>query len=100
MCRICGSAGVETLWSQARHITAEDPAKWSARGIAIVQPLLAAYGLELRVSPGDLRIATTGGRQARIRDLGSVWEAAEELLGYPLDPLSPVALTIAPKQTP
>lgn len=97
MCRICGSVGSANLWSQARQVAVGEPADWSARGGTIVQPILAAHGLELRVGPGDLRIATKGGRQARIRDLGSLWEAAEDLLGYAIDPLSPGALAIAPE---
>jgi len=98
MCRICGTVRTASLWSLACEAVAENPGDWSARGIASVRPILAAHGLELRASPGDLRIATKGGRQARIRDLDAVWEAAEELLGHPIDPLSPATLAIAAGQ--
>ena len=95
MCRICGTVQTASLWSLACQAVADNPGDWSARGIAAVRPILAAHGLELRASPGDLRGATKGGRQARIRDLDAVWEVAEELLGHPIDPLSPTALGIA-----
>ncbi|MBX3567124.1 MAG: hypothetical protein KF914_03645 [Rhizobiaceae bacterium] len=74
-------------------VAGQDPAGWSARGIATARSVLAAHGLDLKVGPGDLRVATRGGRQVRIRDLDGVWEAAEALLGHPLDPLAASTLS-------
>jgi hypothetical protein len=95
MCLACGTDRTTDLWMLACRAAGEKPADWSARGLEAVRPVLAAHGLELRAGPGDLRLATRGGRQLRIRDLGSVWDAAEQLLGRPLDPLSPATLSAA-----
>jgi hypothetical protein len=92
MCLVCGTDRTAGLWVQACAAAGHDSRDWSARGFATLRPILAAHGLELLVRPGDLRIATRGGRQMRIRDLDGVWDAAETLLGHPIDPLSSVTL--------
>ncbi len=93
MCVVCGTERTTGLWVRTCEVAGQDPAGWSARGIATVRPVLAAYGLELLVKPGDLRVATSGGRQLRIRDLDGVWDAAEVLLGHPIDPLGAPTLS-------
>lgn len=93
MCLVCGTDRTTGLWVRACVVAGQDPADWSARGVATARSVLAAHGLELKVRPGDLRVATSGGRQLRIRDLDGVWEAAEALLGRPVDPLGASVLS-------
>lgn len=100
MCLVCGTDRTSGLWVQACAIARQDPRDWAGRGFATVRPILAAHGLELLVRPGDLRVATGGGRQMRIRDLDGVWDAAKALLGHPIDPLSSLTLAAVAEPPP
>jgi hypothetical protein len=61
--------------------------------VRLLNRVLAYFGLELGDWSGRVYVLRDRkGRSAVVDDLGSVWTAAEQLAGRPLDPLDPALL--------
>lgn len=99
MCLACEITQGTDDWMRVGQAGAADRHAWLERSRQVADRVLAHRGLHLDARPGDLRVATSGGRALRIADLASLWEAAEMLTGRPIDPLSPEVLALAPGPT-
>jgi hypothetical protein len=61
--------------------------------VRLLNRVLAHFGLELGDWSGRVYVLRDRkGRSAVVDDLGSLWTAAEQLAGRPLDPLDPALL--------
>lgn len=96
MCLACEINQSADGWMRVGQSGAAERHAWLERCKEVADRVLAVRGLHLDARPGDLRVATAGGRALRIADLASLWEAAELLTGRPVDPLSPEVLALAP----
>ena len=104
MCILCGEFVTRIHWTE-KH--AEDRARASidagakdenrrnrrrerTRRAAITNEVLRHYGLKVSDWGGTKYVLRDGkGRSELVRDLGSLWPAAQRLAGRPLDPLDP-----------
>jgi hypothetical protein len=57
--------------------------------VALLDRVLAPFGLTVREWAGQLVLADRKGRTEVVEDLTGLWVAAERLTGSPLDPLDP-----------
>jgi len=108
MCILCGEFVTRIHWTE-KH--AEDRARASivagakdenrrnrrrerTRRAAITNEVLRHYGLKVSDWGGTKYVLRDGkGRSELVRDLGSLWPAAQRLAGRPLDPLDPALRT-------
>src|ERR671914_2730141 len=104
MCILCGEFVTGIHWTE-KH--AEDRARSSivagakdetrrnrrrerTRRAAIMNKVLCHYGLKVSDWSGTKYVLRDGkGRSELVRDLGSLWPAAQRLAGRRLDPLDP-----------
>jgi hypothetical protein len=75
---------------------------WAERGdgrrgrvlrAALVERVLAHYGLSVSAWAGSYVVRDAKGGSAVVGELGALWVEAERLAGRPLDPLDPRLLT-------
>lgn len=110
MCILCGALWTEEHWAEiAADDRQVDPdgvvalevhvdrrgqrLRDRARRARLVSAIFAGYGLQFQDWEGSSYILRDAkGRTAIAPDLASLWTAAEEMLGGPLDPLAPVFL--------
>lgn len=84
MCALCGVL-LTSHW--AEHDSGRRERVFRVR---ILNRVLAHFDLELGDWSGRVYVLRDRkGRSAVVEDLGSLWTAAEELAGRPLDPLDP-----------
>lgn len=84
MCALCGVL-LTSHW--AEHDSSRRERVFRVR---ILNRVLAHFDLELGDWSGRVYVLRDRkGRSAVVEDLGSLWTAAEELAGRPLDPLDP-----------
>ncbi|MFN3354874.1 MAG: hypothetical protein ACK418_02480 [Pseudomonas sp.] len=89
MCGLCGLLGEDLHWSDP--LGGELPRRRERlRRIAAINQVLAVFRLKVDDFQGAsyLLIGATG-KQALASGLDQLWQAAETLLGRPLDPLDP-----------
>ncbi len=105
MCVLCGKDFVAQVHWTDRHV--EDRARASGPGAdpveyqrdrrrdrihraALTNEVLGHYGLRIQEWSGSKYVLRDRkGRTEIVQDLGSLWPAAENLSGRPLDPLDP-----------
>ena len=84
MCALCGVL-LTSHWAERDSGRRERVFR-----VRILNRVLAHFGLELGDWSGRVYVLRDRkGRSAIVEDLGSLWTAAEELAGRPLDPLDP-----------
>lgn len=104
MCVLCGKDFVHPHWTD-RHVEdraraagpGADPVEYQrdrrrdrGRRSRVVSDVLRHYGLKVEDWSGSKYLLRDGkGRSELVQDLGSLWPAAEKLVGRPLDPLDP-----------
>ncbi len=94
MCNACGFPAAPGHWTDAGADSAGDRLRLRFSRIAVVNRLLAPYGLSARddgVTPG-LQLFAPGGEWVLVPDLEAVWREAARLAGTPVDPMSDRAL--------
>jgi hypothetical protein len=83
VCALCGVL-LSDHWAEA------DGRRGRALRVALVNRVLAHYGLSLRDWSGRTYVLRDRkGRSAIVADLGALWAEAERLAGRRLDPLDP-----------
>jgi hypothetical protein len=67
----------------------------------MLKQILAVYGLDYSDDPSGVTslVSDRKGNVAVARSLGEVWAAAEQLAGWPLDPLELDLLRLVSEQT-
>lgn len=84
MCGLCGALGVDH-WAE---VGGDRRAR--LHRVALVRRVLAPFGLDLDDWGGSVYLVRDSkGSTAVAEDLGGIWQAAERLVGRPLDPLDP-----------
>ena len=84
MCALCGVL-LTSHWAERDSGRRERVFR-----VRLLNRVLAHFGLELGDWSGRVYVLRDRkGRSAVVEDLGSLWTAAEELAGRPLDPLDP-----------
>lgn len=83
MCALCGALGNEH-WADIGG----DRRSRVVR-VALLDRVLAPFGLTVREWAGQLVLADRKGRAEVVEDLAGLWVVAERLTGSPLDPLDP-----------
>lgn len=93
MCILCYGLTGEEHWSDAR-VGAELSASVRARRRALLTRIMALHGLQYSDDPTGVTslISDRKGKVQVARSLGEVWEAGEQLIKRPLDPLAPTLL--------
>lgn len=91
MCSICGFPSAPGHWTEAGAHTPSERLRARFRRAAVLRTVLAGYGLTAHDGgqvPG-IQLSTLSGDQTIVPNLDGVWQAAERLLGRPVDPLDP-----------
>lgn len=84
MCVLCGAL-LSDHWAEA-----DGGRRARAVRVRLLNHVLGHYGLSLRDWAGSVYTVLDGkGGSAVVQDVGTLWQAAEELAGRPLDPLDP-----------
>jgi hypothetical protein len=84
MCALCGVL-LTSHWAERDSGRRERVFR-----VQLLNRVLAHFGLELGDWSGRVYVLRNRkGRSVIVEDLGSLWTAAEELVGRPLDPLDP-----------
>ncbi|KTC19475.1 hypothetical protein AO391_09120 [Pseudomonas marginalis ICMP 9505] len=89
MCGLCGLLGEDLHWSDP--LSDELPRRRERqRRIAAINQVLAVFRLKVEDFQGAsyLLLGATG-KQALASGLDQLWQAAESMLGRPIDPLDP-----------
>ena len=95
MCNACGFPAAPGHWTDAGAISAGDRLRLRFARLAVVNRLLAPYGLSARddgATPG-LQLFAPGGEWVLVPDLDALWREASRLARGPVDPMSERALT-------
>ena len=95
MCNACGFPAAPGHWTDAGAIGAGDRLRLRFARLAVVNRLLAPYGLSARddgATPG-LQLFAPGGEWVLVPDLDALWREASRLARGPVDPMSDRALT-------
>ena len=110
MCVLCGALWTEEHWSEIEADDRDDSPDGTiafevhvdrrgkrlrdrARRSQLVSAVFAGYGLTFQDWEGSSFILRDAkGNSAIAPDLASLWPAAEQILGGPLDPLAPAFL--------
>ena len=93
MCNVCEFPASSGHWAEAGLATAPaDAARDRLALLAALGAALAVHGLRVRAASlwSGFQISTPSGRFENARNLDEAWTAAEELVGQPADPLSPL----------
>jgi hypothetical protein len=94
MCSACGHPAAPGHWTDAGAATPGDRLRLRFVRLAVVNRLLAPYGLRAHddgATPG-LQLFAPGGARTLVPDLEALWREAERMAGVPVDPLSDRAL--------
>lgn len=83
MCALCGALRNEH-WADAGGSRRSRVLR-----VALLERVLAPFGLTVREWAGQLVLADRKGRTEVVEDLAGLWAAAERLTGSPVDPLDP-----------
>jgi hypothetical protein len=89
MCANCGFPAAPGHWTEAGAASAPDRLRARFRRAQILQTVLPLYGLTAHydgLMPG-MTVATRTGNHVMAADLAELWEAAERIIGQPIDPL-------------
>ncbi len=104
MCLLCGEFVSQIHWTEkhtedamrapesaaARDETRRYRRRERVRRTAVANKVLCFYGLKVAEWSGSKYVLKDGkGRSEIVQDLGSLWPAAQKLIGKPLDPLDP-----------
>ena len=95
MCNACGFPAAPGHWIDAGAISAGDRLRLRFARLAVVNRLLAPYGLSARddgATPG-LQLFAPGGEWVLVPDLDALWREASRMARGPVDPMSDRALT-------
>ena len=95
MCNACGFPAAPGHWTDAGSVSAGDRLRLRFARLAVVNRLLAPYGLSARddgATPG-LQLFAPGGEWVLVPDLDALWREASRLARGPVDPMSDRALT-------
>ncbi len=95
MCYACGFPSAPGHWTDAGAISAGDRLRLRFARLAVVNRLLAPYGLSARddgATPG-LQLFAPGGEWVLVPDLDALWREASRMARGPVDPMSDRALT-------
>ncbi len=94
MCNACGFPAAPGHWTDAGADSAGDRLRLRFARLAVVNRLLAPYGLSARddgVTPG-LQLFAPGGEWVLVADLEALWHEAARMAQTTVDPLSDKAL--------
>ena len=98
MCANCGFPAAQGHWTEAGAGSAFDRIRGRLQRARILAPVLASYGLTVHDDGVGLRFHA--GQPDRPsgdgRPLSELWEAAERIIGRPVDPLDPRFVGEAP----
>ncbi len=84
MCVLCGAL-LSDHWAES-----DGGRRARAARVRLLNHVLGHYGLSLGDWAGSVYTVRDGkGGSAVVQDVGTLWQAAEELAGRPLDPLDP-----------
>ena len=104
MCILCGEFVTRIHWTEkhaddkvrasidagAKDENRRNRRRERVRRAALANEVLRHYGLKVSDWGGTKYVLRDGkGRSELVRDLGSLWPAAQRLAGRPLDPLDP-----------
>jgi hypothetical protein len=91
MCANCGFPAAQGHWTDAGAGSAFDRIRGRLQRARILAPVLASYGLTVHDdgSGSGFILANRTGHQVMVNTLSELWEAAERILGQPVDPLDP-----------
>jgi hypothetical protein len=89
MCANCGFPAAQGHWTDAGAGSAFDRIRGRLQRARILGPVLAAYGLTIYDdgSASGFTLSTRTGHQVMVNTLSELWEAAEHIIGGPVDPL-------------
>lgn len=91
MCMACGHPQAPGHWTEAAAQGPGPRLRARMQAAQALNRLLAPYGLtvdDTHPVPG-YRLATRSGAVELVPDLTALWDAAQRLIGRPIDPLSP-----------
>jgi hypothetical protein len=87
MCVLCGAL-LSDHWAEA-----DSGRRARAVRVRLLNHVLGHYGLSLGDWAGSVYTVRDGkGGSAVVQDVGTLWQAAEDLAGRPLDPLDPALI--------
>ena len=100
MCVLCTGAILQVHWADRRiadGVPGEDQLRLFRRErllrASLANRILCHYGLKVEDwNWSKFILSDRKGRQEIIDDLGALWPAAEELVGYKLNPLDPALI--------
>ena len=90
MCSACGFSAAPGHWTDAGATRPGDRMRVRFIRLAVVNRLLAPYGLSAHddgATPG-LQLFARDGARALVPDLDALWREAARMAGTPIDPLS------------
>jgi hypothetical protein len=91
MCANCGFPAAQGHWTDAGAGSGFDRIRGRLQRARILAPVLASYGLAVHddgLGSGFI-LANRTGHQVMVHTLSELWEAAERIIGRPVDPLDP-----------
>jgi len=94
MCGLCGMFGVAEHWTDGAGGSRAE----GQHRVAVGNHLLAMFGLRLAEWSGRYTLTGPTGGSAVVDNFGSLWPAAERLVGRQCDPLDPGVIAAAEKQ--
>ena len=89
MCVNCGFPVAQGHWTDAGAGSAFDRIRGRLQRGRVLAPVLASYGLTVYDdgSGAGFTLASRTGHQVIVNNLSELWEAAERMIGRPVDPL-------------
>ena len=102
MCSLCGVLGGSEHWADAhdrpgaftRNTGPLERRRERARRVAGANTILGLFGLGLSDWQGTaFLLSTRTGKTELVDNLSHLWQAAEKLVGHPMDPLDPALMT-------
>ena len=90
MCIACEFPTSSGHWTESGTASGPDAASDRLALLSALRAALAIHGLQVRAAGllSGFRISTASGRFENAHNVDEAWEAAEQMLGHAIDPLS------------
>ena len=94
MCGLCGVFGVAEHWTDGQG----DSRAEVQHRVAVGNDVLSVFGLRLAEWSGRYTLSGETGGSAVVDNFGTLWPAAERLVGRNCDPLDPNVIAVVEKR--